>query len=201
MHSIHAAKVGLWISIHNPQASRPPCSTEVNPETPVVCKRVPDPLGMEAMLDDDDDSTAVVEIPDRDAAPLTRPIADCFNDERISAGVRRPRDTRKKGNVGDGVRDTNNLLRKSHLIPHIAKQIGLKVPVIWRDIREALMPQNKLPAPVTWRSRLIGKSLSGSILMRCFRGSTEFDGPLGLRNRYINLCRQGFAELVGVLVC
>src|SRR5512144_2419417 len=91
--------------------------------------------------------------------------------------------------------------RKSHLIPHIAKQIGLKVSVIWRDIREALMPQNKLPAPVTWRSRLIGKSLSGSILMRCFRGSTEFDGPLGLRNRYINLCRQGFAELVGVLVC
>ena len=52
MHSIHAAKVGLWISIHNPQARRPPCSTEVNPETPVVCKRVPDPLGMEAMLHD-----------------------------------------------------------------------------------------------------------------------------------------------------
>jgi hypothetical protein len=99
MHSIHAAKVGLWISIHNPQARRPPCSAEVNPETPVVCKRVPDPLGMEAMLDDDDDATAVVEIPDRDAAPLTRPIADCFNDERISAGVRRPRDTREKGNV------------------------------------------------------------------------------------------------------
>ena len=71
MHSIHAAKVGLWISIHNPQTGRPPCSAEVNPETPVVCKRVPDPLGMEAMLDDDDDSTAVVEIPDRDAAPLT----------------------------------------------------------------------------------------------------------------------------------
>ena len=62
MHSIHAAKVGLWISIHNPQAGRPPCSAEVNPETPVVCKRVPDPLGMEAMLHDDDDATAVVEI-------------------------------------------------------------------------------------------------------------------------------------------
>jgi len=134
MHSIHAAKVGLWISIHNPQARRPPCSAEVNPETPVVCKRVPDPLGMEAMLHDDDDATAVVEISDRDAAPLTRSITDCFNDERISAGVRRPRDTREKGNVSDGVRDTNDLLRKSHLIPHIAKQIGLKVPVIWRDI-------------------------------------------------------------------
>jgi hypothetical protein len=130
MHSIHAAKVGLWISIHNPQARRPPCSTEVNPETPVVCKRVPDPLGMEAMLDDDDDATAVVEIPDRDAAPLTRPRADCFNDERIFAGVWRPRDTREKGSVSDGVCDTNNLLRKSHLIPHIA----------------ALMPQNKLPS-------------------------------------------------------
>jgi hypothetical protein len=146
---------------------------------------------MEAMLHDDDDATAVVEISDRDAAPLTRSITDCFNDERISAGVRRPRDTREKGNVSDGVRDTNDLLRKSHLIPHIAKQIGLKVPAIWRDIscRSHYL-----------ESRLIGKSLSGSILMRCFRGSTEFVGPLRLRNRYINLCRQGFAELVGVLV-
>ena len=59
-----------------------------------------------------------------------------------------PRDTREKGNISDGVRDTNNLLRKSHLIPHIAKQIGLKVPLIGRDIREALMPQNKLPLPL-----------------------------------------------------
>jgi hypothetical protein len=72
MHSIHPAKVGLCICIEDPQAGGAPSSAEVNPEASVVCQRVADPLGAGAILDDDDDAAAVVQIPYGDAPPLTR---------------------------------------------------------------------------------------------------------------------------------
>ena len=43
-------------------------------------------------------------------------MADCFNDKRISSGVRRPRDTDQKGGASDLIRDTDDPLRKAHLI-------------------------------------------------------------------------------------
>jgi hypothetical protein len=97
MHSIHPAKVGLWIGIEDPQPGRAPCPPEVNPEATVIRKRVADPVGAEAILNDDDDSAAIVEIPHWDAAPLTRSTTDCLDDERASSGVRRPRDASEKG--------------------------------------------------------------------------------------------------------
>jgi hypothetical protein len=115
MHSIHPAKVGLWIRIQDAQAGRPPCSPEVNPEATVVRKRIADPLGAGTILNDDDNSAAVVEIPHGDAASPTRPPADCFNDECVPSGVWRPRDAGENGEGSDRVRDTDEPLRKSHL--------------------------------------------------------------------------------------
>jgi hypothetical protein len=80
MHSIHPAKVSLWICIEHPQPGRAPRSLEVNPEAAVIRKRVADPVGARAILNDDDDAAAVVEIPHWDAAPLTRSTTDRFDD-------------------------------------------------------------------------------------------------------------------------
>jgi hypothetical protein len=88
----------------------------VNPETTVVRERVADPVGAGAVLHDNDDAPAVVEIPHGDTAALTRATADGFDDERVFSGVWRPWDTYEKGELGDRVRDTHDLLRNSHLI-------------------------------------------------------------------------------------
>jgi hypothetical protein len=54
-------------------------------------------VGVRAILNDNDDSAAVVEISHRDAAPLTRSTTDGFDDQRVSPRVRRPRDASEKG--------------------------------------------------------------------------------------------------------
>jgi hypothetical protein len=77
----------------------------MNPEATVVRERVADPVGARAVLHDHDD-----------AAALTRATADGFDDERVFSGVWRPGDAYEKGKLGEGVRDTHDLLWKSHLI-------------------------------------------------------------------------------------
>jgi hypothetical protein len=54
-------------------------------------------VGVRAILNDNDDSAAVVEISHWDAASLTRSTTDCFDDQRVSPRVRRPRDASEKG--------------------------------------------------------------------------------------------------------
>src|SRR5262249_39059389 len=51
-----------------------------------------------------------------DATALTRATADGFDDERVFSRVWRPWDAYEKGELGNRVRDTHDLLRKSHLI-------------------------------------------------------------------------------------
>ena len=116
MYAIHSAEVTVWICVEDPQAGRAPCSAQVNPEAIVVLERVADPVGTGTVLHDDDDAAAVVEIPHGDAAALTRSTAHRFDDERVFSGVWRPWDTYEKGELGDLVRETHDLLRNSHLI-------------------------------------------------------------------------------------
>jgi hypothetical protein len=56
----------------------------------------------------------LVEIPDGDAAALTRATVDGFDDERVFSGAWRPWDAYEKRKLGDRVGDTDDLLRKSH---------------------------------------------------------------------------------------
>src|SRR5215475_12385699 len=116
MYAIHPAEVAVWICIEDPQAGRAPCSAQVNSEATVVLERVADPLGVRAVLHDDDDAAAVIEISHGDATALTRATADGFDDERVFSRVWRPWDAHEKSKLGNRVRDTHDLLRKSHLI-------------------------------------------------------------------------------------
>jgi len=116
MYAIHSAQVAVWICVENPQAGFVPCTAKVNPQASVVREGVSDPVSAEAILRDDDNVAAIVEIPHGDTAPFARPMADCFNDKRVSSGIWRPRDTNQKGEVSDLIRDTNDPIRKAHLI-------------------------------------------------------------------------------------
>ncbi|HEX3033901.1 MAG TPA: hypothetical protein VHT73_02055 [Thermodesulfobacteriota bacterium] len=115
MYAIHSTKVAFWICIKDLQAGIAPCASEVNPEATAICECISDPVGAEAILHDDNNVTAIVEIPHGNTAPFARPMADCFNDKRVSPGVRRPRDAGQKGEVSDLIRDTDDPLRKVHL--------------------------------------------------------------------------------------
>jgi hypothetical protein len=88
----------------------------VNPEATVVRERVADPVSAGACLHDDDNVATVVEIADGDATPFARPMTDCFNDQRVLAIVRRPRDPSQESKGSDLIRDTNDPFRKAHLI-------------------------------------------------------------------------------------
>src|ERR671923_986912 len=116
MYAIHSAEVAVWIGVEDPQAGLVPCTSKVNPEATVVHEGVSDPVSAEAILHDDDNVATIVEIAHGDAAVLTRATADGFDDERVFSGVWRPWDAYEKGELGDQVRDTHDLLRKSHLI-------------------------------------------------------------------------------------
>src|SRR5262245_18831651 len=116
MYAIHSAEIAVWICVKDPQAGRAPCSTQVNPEATVVLERVADPLGAGTVLHDNHDARAVAEIPHRDTAALTRATADGFDNERVFSRVWRAWDAHEKGKLGNRVRDTHDLLRKSHLI-------------------------------------------------------------------------------------
>jgi hypothetical protein len=116
MYAIHSAEVAVWICVEDPQAGFVPCTSKVNPEASVVREGVSDPVSAEAILHNDDDVAAIVEIPHGDTAPFARPMADCFNDKRVSSRVWRPRDTNQKGEVSDLIRDTNDPFRKAHPI-------------------------------------------------------------------------------------
>src|SRR5215470_20375896 len=68
MYAIHSAEIAVWICVEYLQAGRAPRSAQVNPETTVVRDRVADPVGAGAVLHDNDDARAVVEIPHGDTA-------------------------------------------------------------------------------------------------------------------------------------
>jgi hypothetical protein len=116
MDAIHSAEVSLRICVKDPQARFVPRASKVNPEATVVRKGVSDPVSAEAILHDDDDVAAVVQITYGKTAPFARLMADCFNDKRVCSGVWRPRDTNQKGESSDLIRDTNHPFRKAHLI-------------------------------------------------------------------------------------
>jgi hypothetical protein len=115
MYAIHSAEVAVWICVEDPQAGRAPCTSKVNPEATVVRERVADPVSARPPRRRYD-VAAIVEIPHGDAAALTGATADGFDDERVFSGVWRPWDAYEKGELGDRVRDTHDLVRKSHLI-------------------------------------------------------------------------------------
>jgi hypothetical protein len=116
MYAIHSAEVAVWICVEDPQAGFVPCTSKVNPEARVVREGVSDPVSAEAILHDDDNVAAIVEITHGDATALTGATPDGFDDERVFSGVRRPWDAYEKGKLRDRVRDTHDLLRESHLI-------------------------------------------------------------------------------------
>jgi hypothetical protein len=116
MYTIHSAEVAVRICVEDTQAGFVPCTSKVNPQASVVREGVSDPVSVEPILHDDDNMAAIVEIPHGDTAPFARPMADCFNDKRISSGVRRPRDTNQKGEFSNLIRDTDDPFRKAHLI-------------------------------------------------------------------------------------
>jgi hypothetical protein len=116
MYAIHSAEVAVWICIEDPQAGVAPCTSKVNPEASVVREGVSDPLSAETILHDDDNVAGIVDIPHGDATSLTGATADGFDDKSVFPGVWRPWDACDQGEIGDRVRDTYNLLRKSHLI-------------------------------------------------------------------------------------
>jgi len=116
MYAIHSAKVAVWICVEDPQAGFVPCTAKVNPQASVVREGVSDPVSAEAILHNNDKVAAIVEIPHGETAPFARPMANCFNDKRVSSGIWRPRDTNQKGELSDLIRDTNDPFRKAHLI-------------------------------------------------------------------------------------
>jgi hypothetical protein len=92
----------------------------VNPEATLVRERVADPVGVGAVLHDNDNAAPIVEIPHWDAAPLTRATANGFDDEGVFPGVWRPWDADEQGEIRDRVRDPHELLRKSHTCTRVA---------------------------------------------------------------------------------
>src|SRR5215467_2143104 len=117
MYAIHSVEVVFWICVEDPQAGFVPCTSKVNPKVIVVREGVSDPVSAEAILDDDDNAPAIVEIAHGDTETLTRATADGFDDERVFSRVWRPWDAYNKGKPGDRVRNTHDVLRKSHLSP------------------------------------------------------------------------------------
>jgi hypothetical protein len=97
MDWIHPAKVGLRIRVEQSEASLPPRSSIVDPEPIVARERIAHPLGVRSVLDDDNDSTALLQVSDGDPMPLTRSAANRFNYQRVAPGIWRPRNPGAKG--------------------------------------------------------------------------------------------------------
>ncbi len=116
MYAIHSSKITFWICIENLQVSIVPYAAEVNPEAPAICEGISDPVCAKAILHDDDNVTTIVEIPYRNTSPFARLMANCLNDECVFPGVRGTRDASKKSKVSDLICDTDQPLRKAHLI-------------------------------------------------------------------------------------
>lgn len=116
MHSVHPLEVHLRISVEDLKPGRLPRPPQENPEATSICKRVADPMGTRAIFDYHDDSAAVVEIPDRDPAPLPRATTDGLDDEGIATMVWRTRYSSQKREAGDSVGDADNDPRKSHCL-------------------------------------------------------------------------------------
>jgi hypothetical protein len=79
MDAIHALEVHLRVRIEDLKPGRSPCPPEVDLEATPVRKRVANPVSSRTVFDDHDDSAAVIEIPDRNASPLSRPATDGLN--------------------------------------------------------------------------------------------------------------------------
>jgi len=116
MYAIHSAEIAGWISVEHSQAGLVPGTSQMNLQAIVGRESVSDPLSAAAILHDDDDAAAIVEIPHGDPVALTGATADGFDDKRVFPGVRRSWDAYEQGNLGDRVRDTHDRLRNSHLI-------------------------------------------------------------------------------------
>jgi hypothetical protein len=114
VHSIHSLEVRLRFNVEELKPGRPPRPLKENPEPTTICKRVANPLSTRAVFNDHDDSTAIIEISDRNAAPLPGATTAGLNDEGIVAVVWRPRNASKKREVGDRVGDAYNGPGKSH---------------------------------------------------------------------------------------
>ena len=114
VHSIHSLEVRLRISVEDLKPGRSPRPPEEDPEATTICKCVANPMSTRTVFNYHDDSAAVIEISDRNAAPLARATTAGLNYEGIVAVVWRPRNASKKREVGDRVGDAYNGSGKSH---------------------------------------------------------------------------------------
>src|SRR5262245_25954082 len=101
VYAIRSPEVAVLIRVEDPQAGFVPRTAKVNREVSVVGEGVSDSLSAAAILHDDDEVAAIVEIPHGDTVALTRATVDGFDDERVFSGVWRPWDTDRKGEVSD----------------------------------------------------------------------------------------------------
>ena len=173
MYAIHSAEVAVWICVEDPQVGFVPCTSKVNPEASVVSEGVSDPVSPEAILHDNDDVAAIVEIPHGDTSPFARPMADGFNDKRVSSCIWRPRDTSQQGEVCDLIRDTNDPFRKAHLIAPSSLTIVIIPICITHCVSIRLRAQYGLRmAQCSRAARLVGRLAVSYILIV----KTEFIG-------------------------
>ena len=86
MYAIHSAEITGWICLEHSQARFLPYTAQMNSEPILVRKSVLDPLSAKAILHDDDDVAAIVEIPHGDPVALTGATADGFDDKRVLSG-------------------------------------------------------------------------------------------------------------------
>jgi hypothetical protein len=96
VHAVHSLEVGLRLSVEDLKPGRSPRPPEEHPEATTICKRVANPMSTRTAFNDHEDSAAVIEISDRNAAPLPRATTAGLNDEGIVAVVWRPRHASKK---------------------------------------------------------------------------------------------------------
>jgi len=114
VHSIHSLEVRLRISVEDLKPGRSPRPPQENPEATTICKRVANPMSTRTVFNYHDDSAAVIEISDRNPAPLPRATTAGLNYEGIVAVVWRPRNASKKREVGDRIGDAYNGPGKFH---------------------------------------------------------------------------------------
>ena len=126
VYSVHSLEVRLRISFEDLKPCRSPRPSEEDPEATTVCKRVSNPMSTRTVFDHHDDSAAVIEISDRNAAPLPRATANGLNDDGIPAVVRRARNASKKREIGEGVGDAHNGPWKSHCLALRSRLLALR---------------------------------------------------------------------------
>ena len=69
--AVHLLEVRRRVGIEHPEPRGPPNPPEVNPEPATAFLGVAYPLGTGTIFDDHDDPATVIEVADRDTAPLS----------------------------------------------------------------------------------------------------------------------------------